>query len=289
MPEGDILRRTAAQLDAALAGRVLERAELRWPSAGGVDLVGRTVLGTRPYGKHLLTRLDDGRTLHTHLRMDGAWRVRTADPGAPVRDHRVRAVLGAEGRLAVGHLLGMLDVVATRDEHTLVGHLGPDVLDDTFDDDGAATGIPPGRAGAVGIDAPGGPGLASHYGPGHPGLAEAVSRWATRARTPAAETLLDQRVVAGIGTIFTSESLFVERLWPWTPAEAVADPARLLRTARRLMTEALRLGYPRTRVHMKDGRPCVRCGATIRRTLVREPPQQRPIWWCPRCQAEPAG
>lgn len=287
MPEGDVLRRTAAELDAALAGRALERAELRWPSAGAVNLVGRTVLGTRPYGKHLLTRLDDGRTLHTHLRMDGAWRVRTADVATPVRDHRVRAVLGAGRRLAVGHLLGMLDVVPTRDEHTLVGHLGPDVLDDTFDDEGAATGIPPGRAGAVGIDAPGGPGPASLYGPGHPGLGEALARFAARTGTPVAEVLLDQRVAAGIGTIFTSESLFVERLWPWTPAERVADPARLLRTAHRLMAEAVRVGHPCTRVHMKDGRPCGRCGARIRRTLVRRPPQQRPIWWCPRCQAQP--
>ncbi len=82
MPEGDILRRTAARLDQALAGRVVRRAELRWPDAGGVELAGRTVLGTRPYGKHLLTRFDDGRTLHTHLRMDGSWRVgRTGSTG----------------------------------------------------------------------------------------------------------------------------------------------------------------------------------------------------------------
>ena len=44
MPEGDILRRTATRMDLALAGRVLVRAELRWPSAATVDLVGRTVL-----------------------------------------------------------------------------------------------------------------------------------------------------------------------------------------------------------------------------------------------------
>ncbi len=289
MPEGDILRRTATALDAALAGRVLQRAELRWPSAAGANLVGRTVLATRPNGKHLLTRFDDGHTLHTHLRMDGLWRVTSADVRTPVRDHRVRAVLGADGQLAIGHLLGMLDLVATRDEHTLVGHLGPDVLDDTFVDDGAATGLPPGRAGAVGIDAPGGPGPASLYGPARPGLDEGVVRFATRAAQPVAEVLLDQRVVAGIGTIFTSESLFVERVWPWTPADRVADPGRLYRTARRLMAAAVRIGYPRTRVHMKDGRPCVRCGATIRRGLVRQPPQQRPIWWCPRCQAEPRG
>ncbi len=285
MPEGDVLRRTAAALDEALAGRALTRAELRWPSAAGVDLVGRTVLGTRPYGKHLLTRIEGGLTLHTHLRMDGEWRVERDDPARPASDPRVRALLGTPERLALGRLLGMLDVVRTRDEHTLVGHLGPDVLDDTFDADGAATGLPPGVAGSVGIDAPDGwPGRGTA---GAAGLDEGLARFAARGSEPVAEVLLDQRVVAGIGTIFTSESLFVVRAWPWGPADAVRDPAALLRTARRLMAEAVHAGYPRTRVHMKDGRPCVRCGTRIRKRMARRPPNERPIWFCPRCQGAP--
>lgn len=286
MPEGDILRRTATALDSALAGRPLVRAELRWPSAATADLVGRTVLGTRPYGKHLLTRLDDGRTLRTHLRMDGSWRVwRSPNPRTAVRDPRIRAVLAADGWLAAGRLLGMLDVVRTRDEHTLVGHLGPDVLDDTFDpDDHAGSGLPPGRSGPLGIDAPGGwPGR----DPAAAGIDEALARYAQRAGTPVAEVLLDQTVLAGIGTIFTSESLFVERLSPWTPADGVGDPARLLRTARRLMREAVRGGIPPNRVHMRERQRCVRCGATIQRAEVRRPPYQRPVWWCPACQPPP--
>jgi endonuclease-8 len=285
VPEGDILRRTAAQLDTALAGRTLVRAELRWPPAAGLDLVGRTVLGTRPYGKHLLTRLDDGRTLRTHLRMDGSWRVRRAgDPHVPQRNPDVRAVLASDAWLAVGHLLGMLDVVRTRDEHTLVGTLGPDLLDDTFDPgDGPITGLPPGRSGPLGIDAPGGmPGAGVA-----PGLAEALTRLAARAATAVAEVLLDQHVVAGIGTIFTAESLFVERLWPWTPADQVRDPARLLRTARRLMAESVRVGAPPGRVHARAGQRCVRCGGLIARGQARTPPMQRPVFWCPRCQPAP--
>ena len=284
MPEGDVLRRTAAALDGVLAGRTLVRAELRWPSAGGVDLVGRTVLGTRPYGKHLLTRLDDGRTLHTHLRMDGAWRVRrTGDPQIPLGRADVRAVLGTDAGLAVGVLLGMLHVVRTRDEHLLVGALGPDLLDETFDpDDGPATGIPPSRTGALGIDAPAGmPGRR----PG-PGIDETLRRWTAGGSTPAAELLLDQHVVAGIGTIFMAESLFVERLWPWTPGDRVPDPARLLRAARRLMTESVRLRTPPGRVHARAGLRCVRCGGLIARGQARTPPMQRPVFWCPHCQPE---
>ena len=285
MPEGDILRRTAASLDGVLAGRELTRAELRWPSAGGVDLVGRTVLGTRPYGKHLLTRLDDGRTLRTHLRMDGMWRVRrTGDRHVPIGRPDVRAVLASDAGIAVGVLLGMLDVVRTRDEHTLVGTLGPDLLDDTFDPgDGPATGIPPSRTGALGIDAPGGMPLRAAGA----GIDEAQQRWRARGATPVAEVLLDQHVVAGIGTIFMAETLFAERIWPWTPADQVADPARLLRTARRLMSEAIRLRTPPGRVHAREGLRCPRCGGLIARGQARRPPMQRPVFWCPRCQPAP--
>ncbi len=55
MPEGDILRRTAARLDQALTGQLVERTELRWPSVATVDFTGSRALGTVAYGKHLLT------------------------------------------------------------------------------------------------------------------------------------------------------------------------------------------------------------------------------------------
>ncbi|MGN8246370.1 DNA-formamidopyrimidine glycosylase family protein [Cellulomonas soli] len=256
MPEGDILRRTATRLDAALAGRALLRADLRWPSAATVDLRGPLVLGTVAYGKHLLTRFSDGRTLHTHLRMDGSWRLaRTGSTDATARSPQVRAVLANESWTAIGHLLGMLDVVATRDERQLIGHLGPDVLADDF--------------------VPGA------------GLDEALRRWAARGATPVGEVLLDQTVVAGIGTIYTAESLFAERIWPWEPADCVAAPAHLLQVARSLMQRAVVTGYPPGHVHGRLRRPCPRCGTPIAVGQARQPPMQRPVFYCPRCQGAP--
>ena len=264
MPEGDTVRRTARTLDQALSGRVLERAELRWPSAVGVDLRGRTVLGTSSYGKHLLTRFDDGRTLHTHLRMEGSWAIaRTGSPGARGRSPSLRAVLANGLWTALGDQLGMLDVVETRDEHTLVGHLGPDLLAEAFPTDG---------------------------------LPEALRRMAVRGATPIAEVLLDQTVVAGIGTIWTAEPLYLLRIWPWTPTDEVADPAVLLMTTRRLMARSVATTGPytvtgdvgrglTTYVHSRRGRPCRRCGTAIERGEARRPPTQRPIFFCPRCQA----
>jgi endonuclease-8 len=254
-------------MDQALTGRRLERAELRWPSAVGVDLTGRTVLSTHALGKHLLTRFDDERTLHTHLRMEGSWKVaRTGTPSAQGRGPYIRAVLGNEVWTALGDRLGMLDVVATRDEHTLVGHLGPDLLDDAFPTDG---------------------------------LPEALRRMAERGGTPIAEVLLDQTVVAGIGTIWTAEPLFLLRIWPWTPADRVSDPAALLTTTRNLMLRSVAStgGWSVTRenargattyVHGRVNQPCRRCGTPILRGTVRKPPTERPVFYCPRCQAPSA-
>ena len=80
MPEGDAVWRTARRLHEALAGRVLVSADLRWPSLATSDLSGLTVTEVVPRGKHLLLRLDNGWTLHSHLRMDGSWRVEPTRP-----------------------------------------------------------------------------------------------------------------------------------------------------------------------------------------------------------------
>src|SRR5918998_263347 len=57
------------------------------------------------FGKHLFTRFDDGRSLHTHFRMDGAWHLYR--PGQRWRrsGHQARAVLNTQERVAVGFLL----------------------------------------------------------------------------------------------------------------------------------------------------------------------------------------
>ncbi len=223
------------------------------------------MLGTTAYGKHLFTRFDDGRTLHTHLRMDGYWRVvPTTSSRVIAADPFVRAVLGTADRTAVGHRLGMLDVVPTTQEDGLIGRLGPDVLADDF----PAEGVP-----------------------------AALRRWAGRGSTPVAEVLLDQTVAAGLGTIYTAEALFARRLWPWTPADA-CDGATLLMTARVLMERSVAARTPTatgdttpgraTQVHGRAGAPCRRCGTPIARGTARRPPQERPVFWCPTCQPAPS-
>lgn len=249
--------RTARRLDAALAGHRLVRAELRWPSVGGLDLTGQTVLGTGTYGKHLLTRFDAGLTLHTHLRMDGSWRTQRSREGARFGPD-VRALLGSVEWTCVGRRLGMLDVLRTSDEARLLAHLGPDVLAPDWD-----------RAQAV----------ENLLGQGPRGIGE---------------TLLDQRVVAGIGTIFMAESLWWHKVWPWAAVAEVPDAGLVLDTARSLMQRSIEsrrptaTGDPRpgreSHVYNRAGRGCPRCGQSIRRGEVGAAPAARPAYYCPTCQ-----
>lgn len=260
--------RTARRLDAALAGRVLERADLRWPSLAANDLTGVTIREVVSAGKHLLTRTDadadrPALTLHSHLRMEGSWHVhRTGRPWATARtESGVRAVLANDEWTTVGHRLGMLDLVPTADEGELVGHLGPDVL-----------------------------------GPGWD-AAEAVRRLGGDPVRPVGAALLDQRVLAGVGTFFMSEALFVRGVTPWTPAVGAGDLGALVDTLHRMLdtcrhepaqstTGDTRPGR-RQWVHGRSGRPCRRCGTTVRVALVGEPTQERTAFYCPRCQAGP--
>lgn len=261
MPEGDVLRLTAARLDAALRGATLVRAELRWGGLGGVDLVGREVAEVVAYGKNLLVRTTDGWTVHSHLRMEGRWRVaRTGSPGAAGRAPFVRAVLASSRWTALGDNLGMLNVVRSRDEHRLLGHLGPDVLGDDLDVRAAALRL---RDGGDGPD------------------------------VSVAEALLDQRRVAGLGTIYTAESLFARRTDPWQTVGTLGtdELVALLLTARRDMSIAVAHGLDarESRVHGRLGRPCVRCRTAIAMGQARRPPEERPIFFCPRCQAPRPG
>ncbi len=259
MPEGDAVRRTALRLDDALAGLRLTRSDVRWPSLANVDLAGATVLGTATYGKHLLTRLDlDGQaiTLHTHLKMEGSWRVFRGGARWDRPGPTARVVLTAGGVEAVGFSLGLVELVPTADEHRIVGHLGPDLLDPDHDRD------------------------------------EAVRRLVASPERPLGEALLDQTVVAGLGTIYVSEACFVQGAHPLARVGAVADPGRLLDRAARMLAAGVRTGRPVMTgdrrspvwVYRRHRQPCLRCRTRIEAGPVGPAGRERTLYWCPSCQ-----
>jgi endonuclease VIII len=138
VPEGDTVWLAAQRLREALAGRVITASDFRVPALATVDLSGVRIEDVVPRGKHLLFRLDDGRTLHTHFRMDGSWHLYRPDvPWRGGPGHSVRVVLCTDEWIAVGYRLPVVDLLATTDEASVVGHLGPDILGPDWDPDEA--------------------------------------------------------------------------------------------------------------------------------------------------------
>ena len=110
MPEGDTVWLAGQRLHEALAGDLLVRSDFRVPSLATVDLSGQAVLEVVPRGKHLLTRLSGGLTLHTHFRMDGSWHLyRPGDRWTGGPEWQVRAVLETASWQAVGYRLPVVD------------------------------------------------------------------------------------------------------------------------------------------------------------------------------------
>ncbi|MFI1720907.1 Fpg/Nei family DNA glycosylase [Streptomyces sp. NPDC020489] len=262
MPEGDTVWQAANRLHTALAGKILTRSDLRVPKFATADLTGRAVLDVTPRGKHLLTRVEGGLTLHSHLKMDGSWRVYGNDQrwtGGPT--HQIRAILGTADRTAVGYRLPILELLRTTDEDRVVGHLGPDLLGPDWDPDRALANLLQDPDRALG------------------------------------EALLDQRNLAGIGNVYKSEICFLLGVTPWLPAGALPEDraAKLPVLAKKLLEanrdRPVRMTTGRRGqdlfVYGRARRPCLRCGTPVRLANQGDGSRERPTYWCPTCQTGP--
>ena len=258
MPEGDTVWRAARHLHEALAGRELTRTDFRVPAYATVDLSGSPVDEVVSRGKHLLIRTPE-HSIHSHLKMEGAWHVYRL--GSPWRrpGHSARAVLENDEWQAVGYSLGILEVLARGDEESVVGHLGPDLLGGDFD------------------------------------LDEAVRRVAADPARPVHLALLDQRNVAGFGNEYVNELLFLMGLLPTRPVGEVADIRRVIARGQKMLdvnksriersfTGSARQGEERW-VYGRERARCRRCGTPLRSgTLGDRPTTERNTFWCPHCQ-----
>jgi endonuclease VIII len=250
MPEGDTIYHTADNLRRALVGRTLTRCDIRVPRFATVDLTGQVVDDVYSRGKHLFIRVGPA-SVHSHLKMDGSWRV----GNRPARvNHRARIILEANDICAVGIDLGVLEILDRAHDGDVVAHLGPDLLGHDWDPKVAAANLT-----------------------AHPDR-------------PIAEALLDQRVLAGIGNVYCNELCFVSGHLPTAPVAAVTDPHRLVSRARdmlwanryrwnRCTTGDTRAGR-QLWVYGRNGQPCRRCGTRINYDDAGE----RVAYWCPACQ-----
>ena len=259
MPEGDTLRRLADKITERFAGDRVERSTMRDPRLVGVDLVGSTLVDADAYGKHLFVRFDDGRTLHAHLLMTGSFAVgrRSREP-----EWKRRVELSLTRGMLVGEAVPVLEIVPTRDEHTITDQLGPDLC------------------------RPGDP----------PDLDEVVARLFGAPIEPLTGALLSQRNVAGFGNVYVNDVPFITGISPFQPigtidglADIVAVGTALIRVNARLgpqNTVGRRLGTDARWVHGVGRRPCPVCGDRLRYRSERETPWRRSVTWCPTCQPE---
>jgi endonuclease-8 len=273
MPEGDTIARAAGALHRALAGTVVAAFATGLAGLARVDddtpIAGRAIAGCTSLGKHLLMPFSGGLTLRTHMRMHGSWHLYR--PGEPWRRgvQAMRIRLDTADWIAVAFDVPVAEFVRDADlaRHRPLAQLGPDLGDPAFD------------------------------------RLAALARLAAAAARPIGEVLLDQRVVAGIGNVLRSETLFLGGLHPERAVTTIAaeELQRALDTAARLIQRNARPTAGQMRnttgraapgaalwVYGRTGLPCRRCGTAIGSKVPES--DGRRVYWCAVCQpAQPGG
>ncbi len=269
LPEIETIRRG---LDPLITGRrilgveVRER-RLREPvlPAEMRRLRGASVTAVRRRSKYLLLDTSAGLTLLVHLGMTG--QIWVADPGRPRRPHEHVVIAlddGREIRFADTRRFGLLRVLRSDrlERDPRLRGLGPEPLDGGIDG-GSLFRVTRGR------------------------------------RQPVKNFLMDARSIAGVGNIYACEALHRAGLNPRRPVRRIgrAGWERLVAALRQVLGEAIRAGGTTLRdflnaegdvgyfafslrVYDRAGKPCGRCGASIRRVVQAG----RGTFYCPRCQ-----
>jgi endonuclease VIII len=252
MPEGDTIHRTASRLQAALGGREMAVADApnpRSPIHGRAgELRGRVLERAEARGKHLLVHFSGGLAVHSHLGVNGRWRIR-ADGRAPFG--RPWLVLAAGSGVAAqtgGQILRLVSESRLRNDPALA-RLGPDPLAPGFDLEATASSLRA-RAGALEIG----------------------------------EALLDQSLVAGIGNAIRNGGLWAAGVSPWRRVRELeaTEAERVLHECRRIMEVAVEQGRRPASVYRSERRGCPRCGGPV--SVRGQGDANRAAYWCPRCQ-----
>jgi formamidopyrimidine-DNA glycosylase len=276
LPEVETVRQGLAKW---VTGRRIAQVQVHHPRAirrhlPGADhfaamLAGRTVLDTCRRGKYLWLPLDSGDALIGHLGMSGQLLVQPA--GTPDETHlRVRFTFdhgGSELRFVDQRTFGGLSVSEGGAELPAeISHIARDPMDPAFSDTEFVAGL-------------------------------------RRRRTDVKRALLDQTLISGIGNIYADEALWRARLHGARQTDALTGPVvtQLLGHVRDVLGEALKAGgtsfdalyvnvngesgyFDRTlNVYGREGQPCGRCGAAVRREAF----MNRSSYSCPVCQSRP--
>ena len=257
MPELPEIEAAAAQLREAIIARQILRAETHHralartlPPRDAASLAGRSIARVERRGKHQVLHLDDGRVLVAHFRLNGEWNVGRADEPLP-RFARVTLDLADGSRVALidGRALSTFELAQRADD--VLPKLGPEPMDAAFTE-------------------------------------AALGAALAKRRGPIKVALLDQRVVAGLGNIYVAEALWLAKISPSARASTLGAKRRtqLVRAIKDVLLRAppgrywLDEGERKWRVYDREGEPCKRCRAPIKRKVQAA----RSTFYCPKCQ-----
>ena len=263
MPEGDTLYRIANRLRPVLAGKTIVDAQANPPRTGAMidawSLIGQQVKLVEATGKHLLITFNDQQVLHSHLGMTGSWHIYTPHQQWRKPIERAGVVLKTDSHVAVNFSPKFLELVSEQAiaRNAYLRRLGPDLMLAETD------------------------------------VAEIFARLRRFAHLMIGEAVMNQTLVAGIGNIYKSESLFLANLDPWTPVGVIQDDQLLayLQLTKQLMRRNRHGGQrttrfapdgPRLWVYQRAGQRCLVCGEYIQ--VCRQGEQGRTTFWCPNCQ-----
>ena len=273
MPELPEVEHVVRALRPAIVGRRIVAAELKLKrTAPNVSrpafarlLHNSLITGVSRRGKYILIELDADRLLTTHLRMTGKFVTLSQDDNQPPYAH-VIFHLDDDRRLVFCDMrqFGRMRFVANRNRLPKeILSLAPEPLSPDFTE---------------------------HY----------FRQTLRKSKRSLKQLLLDQTRVLGLGNIYAAEALFLAAVNPTKSAHRLskARTEQLYNAVREVLQEAIDAGstlridladangdYIGTserfwRVYEREGEPCVRCGAKIKRVVHGG----RSTYYCPKCQ-----
>jgi formamidopyrimidine-DNA glycosylase len=256
-----------------VTGQLIQSVEITWdriiaesdPQSFRESLIGKTIVDAQRRGKFLHFPLSAGHLI-AHLRMSGDMRMedRITPKGKPLPpDKYDRVIINFESayRLVFNNIRKFGRMWYVEDIQTLFGDLGSEPLSDDFTAD----------------------------------LFYSMLHNHSRQIKP---LLMDQRFIAGMGNVYTDESLFLAKIHPLRQSDSLTkEEVKRLHDSIR---SVLRLGIRRFgasidwiyrggefqnsfNVYQREGEPCPICGTLIKKIKVG----QRGTHFCPNYQKQP--
>lgn len=267
LPEVETTRRgiTPHVLNSTISSLILKRSDLRLPIPPSIqEIAGHSISSIERRSKYLIFHLTSGASLIIHLGMSGSLRI--THPSELWKKHDHVAICLSNGNQLRFHdprRFGLiLHTTHPPDQHPLLAKLGPEPLSPDFN-------------------------------------LKTFSLACRKRNTPIKTTLMDSKIVVGVGNIYASEALFSAGILPQTPASnlQLKQLKKLIPAIQFILKKSIEQGGTTLRdfinadgkpgyfkqnlmVYGRSGQPCQICKTPIQQQLL----SQRSTFWCPRCQ-----